>query len=485
MTHQRLHVAAVLSLLAAVGGPAWAAPDAGRPNVIFILADDQGWGDAGFAGHPYLRTPHLDRLAAEGTWFRQFYVAAPVCSPSRAAFMTGRHPARFGIHGHFADAAANRRRGMPDWLDPGVTTLPGLLSAAGYATAHFGKWHLGAGPGAPTPADYGLAVSKTVNSSGEQLGDEAREPFFRARSTGLIVDETIRFIASHRDEPFYVNVWTLLPHARLEPTPEQLEAWADLDPVADRPAFEPWCDAYLAEAADLRSQLQVYAASIADLDAEIGRLLAALDDLGLADRTIVVFSSDNGPEDYRIANAANAGVGSPGCLRARKRSLYEGGVRTLGLVRWPGRVPAGRTDDASVVSGLDLLPTIATLAGVPLPEGLPLDGEDVSRLWLGDASHPRSTPLHWEWLFDVRGADDGYRPPRLAVRAGRWKLLVNHDGSGPQLYDIPADPAERHDLAASHPEIVQRLVAEATAWAAKLPPAAARTTGVAGAPVTP
>ncbi|NBV47106.1 MAG: hypothetical protein EBR86_16085 [Planctomycetia bacterium] len=140
--------------------PAWAAPPAPRrPNVIFILTDDQGWGDAGFAGHPFVRTPHLDRLAREGTWFRHFYVAATVCSPSRTAFMTGQYPARHRIHGHFATAESNAARSMPDWLDPDVTTLPGLLRRAGYATAHFGKWHLGAGVAAPPPERYGIDVS--------------------------------------------------------------------------------------------------------------------------------------------------------------------------------------------------------------------------------------------------------------------------------------------------------------------------------------
>ncbi len=342
--------------LASAGLPAArAAAPAAKPNVIFILTDDQGWGDARFAGHPYVKTPNLDRLAAEGTWFKQFYVAATVCSPSRCAFMTSHCPARHEIHGHFADHALNAARHMPDWLDPSTVTVAQLLRGEGYATAHFGKWHLGNGAGAPAPCEYGFDVSRVVNGNGPALGEkepapagagkkrpEQADPYFRAKSTAMIVDATIEFITAHKDRPFYVNAWTLLPHAPLKPTPEQLAVYEGLAPRADDPAFGAWMRKYLAEAKDLKSQMQVFCASLTDLDTQVGRLLRALDALGLSERTIVFFSSDNGPEDYRIGNAANAGVGSAGPLRARKRSMYEGGIRTFGLVRWPGRVARRR-----------------------------------------------------------------------------------------------------------------------------------------------
>jgi N-acetylgalactosamine-6-sulfatase len=442
-----------------------------KPNVIFILTDDQGWGDAGFAGHPYVRTPHLDKLASESTWFRQFYVAATVCSPSRCTFMTSHYPARHLIHGHFSSHDQNAARSMPDWLDPQATTLPALLRTAGYATAHFGKWHLGSGTGAPPPEHYGFDVTRTVGSNGPSLGNEASEPYFRAKSTALIVDETIQFIREHRDQPFYVNVWTLLPHALLKPTPEQLAEYSGLAPRADDPAFGPWMRKYLANAKDLKSQMQVFCASLTDLDTQLGRLFAALDELDLAEDTIILFSSDNGAEDYRISNAANAGVGNTGPLRARKRSMYEGGVRTFGLVRWPGRIPAGRRDETSIIGAVDFLPTVCKLAGVAVPAELHPDGEDVSDIWLG-ASRSRARPLHWEWLFRVQGED--YTPPMLAIRDGDWKLFVQHDGSSPQLYNIAQDIGEEHDLAGEHPDIVARLSAESLAWVKTLPPSPAR-----------
>jgi N-acetylgalactosamine-6-sulfatase len=203
--------------------------------------------------------------------------------------------------------------------------------------------------------------------------------------------------------------------------------------------------------------------------------------MGLTNDTLIFFSSDNGPEDYRVGNAANAGVGSPGPLRARKRSMHEGGVRTFGLVRWPGKVPAGRVEESAVTGGVDFLPTIAALAGVKVPANLAADGEDKSALWLGAAASPRSRPLYWEWISGVQGADDGYMPPPLCVRDGDWKLFVRHDGQGAQLFNIPKDAAEKHDVAAAHPEVVKELTAKVLAWAKTLPASPARDKFVAGA----
>ncbi len=455
------------------------AAEAKRPNVLFILTDDQGWADAKFAGHPYVQTPNLDRLAAEGTWFKQFYVAATVCSPSRCAFLTSHYPARHHIHGHFADHALNQARSMPDWLDPQTVTVTRLLRGAGYATGHFGKWHLGGGDGAPTPDAYGIDDVRAIVCRDPAWTEPATT--FWAKSSAAIVDEAIRFIKANQDRPFYANVWTLLPHAPLNPTPEQLQVYESLAPRADDPAFGPWMQKYLGEAKDLKSQMQVFCASLTDLDTQIGRLLQTLDEFHLADNTIVFFSSDNGPEDYRIGNAANAGVGNAGPLRARKRSMYEGGIRTFGLLRWPGHVAAGRVDGTSVLAAVDWLPTICKLGGVAVPDSVQGDGEDVSDIWLGE-SRPRRQPLYWEWLFRVWG--DEYQPPMLAIRDGDWKLLVNHDGSRAELYDIPHDSGEEHNVAAAHPDVVKELTSQALAWQRSLPPSPARDRAAAsGKPV--
>jgi N-acetylgalactosamine-6-sulfatase len=419
------------------------------PNVVFILADDLGWGDLACYGNPVIRTPNLDRLGAQGALFTQFYVSNPVCSPSRTGFMTGHFPARHRVHGHFADAQINARRGMPNWLDPGVVTLPRLLKNAGYATGHFGKWHLGSGPGAPNPDAYGIDDQRTFVSNGPGFPDQG--PDRHARLTERIVDEAVRFIGQHQQHPFYLNVWTSLVHAILDPTDEQLKAYERFRPndVRDRGATA------------------IYYASVTELDKQVGRVMKKLDEAGIADNTIVVFSSDNGPEDIHIANASHSAAGSPGPFRGRKRSLYEGGVRLPFIVRWPGHVAAGRTDTTSVLTAVDFLPTICKLADVAVPPNWKLDGEDTSDILLRQ-SRPRTKPIYWEWRFNIAGYKVN-RSPMIAVREGNWKLLLNPDRSRVELYDIPRDPSETTNLAERERGVVQRMSEMALAWQKTLP----------------
>jgi len=422
-----------------------------RPNILFILTDDLGWGDLSCYGNQRLKTPNLDRLAKQGTLFTQFYVNGPVCSPSRAAFMTGHFPARHGIHGHFATPQENQRRGMPNFLDPAVPTIPALLKKAGYRTAHFGKWHLGSGPGAQLPDAYGIDVHKTVTSNDSRWKEAA--PGFRAQSTRLIVDETLQFIKQDLKRPFYINVWTLLPHATLDPTKEQLAPFMHLSPGTSSGHL---------------GAHQIYFASLRDLDTQLGRLVDELDKLGLKDNTLILFSSDNGPEDIHIRNASHSAFGSPGPFRGRKRSLYEGGIRLPLIARWPGKVPAGRVETRSVVSGVDFLPTLLKVAGLDEDPSLKPDGEDVSDILRG-GSRARRKPLFWEWRFRIAGYNIN-RSPMLAVREGDWKLLLNPDRSRVELYDIPHDPMELNNLAERRPEVVKTLAAKALAWQKTLPP---------------
>ena len=356
-----LLVPVVVGLLSCAAIPA-ADSTPGRPNIIFILLDDQGWGDAGAFGHPYMKTPHIDRLVGQSARFEQFYVANPVCSPSRAAFMTGHYPARHGIHGHFAKPALNAARGMPNWLDPELMTVLDLARSAGYATGHFGKWHMGHGRAAPTPDAYGVDDYRITGSAGTAWmgkGKEEKDPYFRAKSTGLFVDEAIRFIKAHRDQPFYINLWTLVPHFTLNPTPEELAVYDDLQVSPED--FPSWMQEYVAKARHPQQQMKVFCAAMTGLDTALGRLFDFLDAQHLADNTMIFMSSDNGPEDYHIDKAANVGMGFPGVLRARKRSLYDGGLRTPLLVRWPGKIEAGRDDKASLLTAVDFLPTVANL----------------------------------------------------------------------------------------------------------------------------
>jgi N-acetylgalactosamine-6-sulfatase len=326
-----------------------------------------------------------------------------------------------------------------------------LLKQAGYATAHFGKWHLGGGPGAPGPDAYGINDSRTVNANGPGW-EEQGDPRFRAKSTTLIVDETLRFIKANRDKPFYVNVWTLVPHAPLNPTEEQMEPYARFGPGKGIP---------------YKGAMQIYYATVTDLDTQVGRLMTELEKMGLAENTFILFSSDNGPEDIHISNASHSGVGSAGPFRGRKRSLYEGGIRMPCIVQWPGHVPANRVDETSVLTGVDFLPTVCALAGVKVPDDLQPDGEDVSDILLG-ASRPRQKPIMWEWRFNIAG-DFINKSPMLAVREGQWKLLMNPDGGRKELYDIPADPMQLNNQADRHPEIVERLSQNLLAWQKTLP----------------
>jgi arylsulfatase A-like enzyme len=427
-------------------------PAADRPNVVFILADDLGWGDLGCYGNRDTRTPNLDRLAAGGKLFTHFYSNASVCSPSRCAWLTGQLPARHRIHGHYATPEMNEARAMSSFLDPKTPTLSRLLKGAGYVTAHVGKWHLGHGPDAPSPAKYGFDVVKATTSNDDTWKERNEDAFFRAKSTALFVDEGLKFIEANRDRPFYLQLWTLLPHATLNPTPEQLKPLAKLSTAE---AGVPH-----------RSARHIYYASLVDLDTQIGRLMKRLEELKLADNTLIVFSSDNGPEEIFIRNAGHSGVGSPGPFRGRKRSLYEGGIRVPLIVRWPKGVKPGQVDNTSVLCAADFLPTVCKLAGAEVPKGHDLDGEDRTATLSGKAA--RTKPLFWEWRFNVAGHVLN-RCPMLAMRDGQWKLLMNPDGSRVELYDVPADASELNNLADRHPEVVKRMRERLLAWHKTLP----------------
>jgi N-acetylgalactosamine-6-sulfatase len=258
---------------------------------------------------------------------------------------------------------------------------------------------------------------------------------------------------AHRDGPFYVNVWTRLPHAPLHPSAEQLKAYENLRPDPELP--------YL-------GAMQIYLACISDIDTQVGRLLAEIKALGIDEKTLVAFSSDNGPEDIEVRNAAYSGVGSPGPFRGRKRSLYEGGVRVPFVVRWPGEgnVPAGRVSDA-VLAAVDWLPTVCSLAGVEPPAEAVRDGENVADILRG-ARRDRQKPLFWEWRYAITGHAIN-RSPMGAIRDGKWKLLMNPDRGRVELYDIPADPGETLNVAAQHPGEVERLAKRLAEWQGLLP----------------
>jgi arylsulfatase A-like enzyme len=413
-------------------------PSGKKPNIVFIFADDWGWGDLSCHGHPYLKTPNLDRLASEGIEFHQFNVLNPVCSPSRTATMTGQFPARWSVHQHFASVAQNHQRGMPDWLDPKAPMLPRILQEVGYRTGHFGKWHLTSEmvPDGPPPAAYGFDEFKGFNYS---------KPNAKLLDTA---DNAVAFIRANKDRPFYVNVWLHESHTPHVPTKESLARWQQLP-----------------------ERQRIYAAVITDGDNEVGKVIATLRELGLEKNTIILFSSDNGPEWTGGSRQMGQGfgtffsVGSTGGLRGRKRSLFEGGVSTPFIVRWPGHTPVGQVDKHTVFTAVDLLPTLCAAAGVSLPAGYKPDGENLLPALTGQEMQ-RTKPIFWEWQGTAKEPDWW---PRLSVREGDWKLVQNSDGSRRELYNEADDRPEKQNVAASHPEIVTRLSKMVLAWKATLP----------------
>jgi N-acetylgalactosamine-6-sulfatase len=369
--------------------------------------------------------------------------------------MTGHFPARNGVHGHFANQERNKQRGMPNYLDPGLPTMTKLLQNRGYVTGMFGKWHLGGGPGAPLPDVYGFDEHKTC-ASNDPRGKKEFNLFAaenRPVATKLVMDETIEFIKNNKDKPFYVNAWLSDTHAPLNPSEEQMKPYERFSPKRSN--------------VDHKGAEQIYYATAHEADRQIGIFMDKLKELGIADNTIVIFSSDNGPEDIHIWNAAHSGVGSAGPLRGRKRSLYEGGVRVPFIVRWPKGTPAGKVNNESVIAGVDLFPTFCSLARIDLPDSLNLDGEDMSAAIRGNSSK-RKKPLMWEWRYRIFG-HVFHMSPMLAIREGKWKLLINPDKSRTELYDIPKDPREMNNVAAEHTDIVKKLSQKVIDWQKTLP----------------
>ena len=430
-----------------------AAGSPGPPNIVLILADDLGPGDLGCTAGPRPRvaTPHIDRLAASGTRFDRYYAGAPICSPSRAALLTGQYPGRWHITSFLQDRAGNRGCGQADYLDPRAPSLPRTLRMAGYATGHFGKWHLGGGRDvhdAPKFAAYGVDEHAGTYESPEPHPDitstrwifAAEDKVKRWDRSAFFVDHALDFLRrnqlSHR--PSFVNVWLDDPHTPWLPGPAA--------PKGDTPAN---LDGVLVE-----------------MDRQVGRLVDGVRRLGLADDTLILFLSDNGPLPP-FGDARTAGH------RGSKLSLYEGGIRVPLIAAWPGHVPAGRVDARTVIAAVDLFPTLLALAGVH-PDAPPItDGLDRSEAFVPGRALDRPSPLFWEYgrndaAFKYPGIARN-RSPQLAVLEGHWKCLVNADGAGVELYDLDADPVEAVNLAAKHPEVARPLADKAVRWRQSLP----------------
>lgn len=443
-----------------------------RPNVLFVLIDDMGYADLSCYGNTAVKTANIDRLAREGLRFTQYYVASPICSPSRTAAMTGQFPARWRMTSFLANRAMNTRRGMPQWLDVQAPSLGRELQRAGYATGHFGKWHMGGQRDvgdAPLITEYGYDASltqfeglgdrilplndafdgkaaKKYSLGSENLGRGNITWLDRSQVTKAFAGRALDFIkdAEKAGKPFYVNLW-----------PDDVHS----------PFFPP-----KALRTD-EAKRALYHAVVQAMDDQLGEIFDYLRaNPKLRDNTIVIVASDNGPEP---------GAGSAGVFRGHKGTLFEGGVREPFIVWAPGLMAAGAkgtTNETSVVSAVDLLPSVLTLAqaktNVSAAAALAKsDGEDRSAVWLGRETAQAATrtkPLFWSRPPD-RPGPPRERFPDFAMREGDWKFLMRADGSGPQLYQVVSDPGEATNLAAKEPARVERMTAALRAWRATLP----------------
>lgn len=434
-----------------------------RPNIVLILCDDLGYGDLECYGHPHIKTPNLNRLAEGGIRFTDFYSAAPVCSPSRVGLLTGRSPNRAGVY-DWIPPAGNARPDAREQVHmrAGERTIPQLLRAAGYATCLAGKWHCNSAfnsPAQPQPGDFGfdhwLATQNNAAPShqhpknfvrnGEPIG--ATEDF----SCQVVVSEVIGWLDRRDapDQPFFAFLPFHEPH---EPVASPAELVAQYSAVAETP-----------------DQAQ-YFANVANVDRAVGQLITSLDRLNVRDNTLIIFTSDNGPETLNRYRSANRSHGTPGPLRGMKLHTTDAGFRVAGIMNWPRHIQAGQTVSVPV-SSLDFLPTFCHLAGQKIPDEWHLDGADFRPALTGQAVD-RDKPLVWAYF-------NALNQHRVAMRDGRWKVLAKlNGGSLPRLqnittetlssvcdakltdieiYDISKDIHEQNDLAASMPGEAQVL----------------------------
>jgi len=436
-----------------------------RPNIILVFIDDMGWGDFSCFGNTAVKTPNIDRLADEGLRFEQFYVNSPICSPSRTAISTGQYPQRWRITSYLSNRKHNRERGMAQWLDPSAPMLAQFLKQAGYATGHFGKWHMGGQrdvDDAPPITDYGFDASLTnfegmgpkllpltlkpgQGKPGRIWGDAERLGYgykwmLRSKITGGFVDAAIAFIemASKEDKPFYINLWPDDVHSPFWP------------PVDKRGNGE---------------KRALYHGVLEAMDKQLGVLFDYVRNIkSLRANTLILVCSDNGPEK---------GAGSAGPFRGFKTMLYEGGIRSPLVVWGPGLIDAGKAgtiNRTSVMAAIDLVPSLLSLAGVEPPDEVAFDGQNLAEVLTGESQASRAGSLFFRRPADRRSFYGVRILPDLAVRNGRWKLLCSYDGSDPQLYDLDADRGETKSIAQEHPDVVRRLSAEVVVWHKSMPP---------------
>lgn len=431
-----------------------------RPNIVFILADDLGWKDVGYAGADFFETPHIDRLASEGMVFTAAYSGGPNCSPTRACLMSGTYTPRHHIY-----TPGGRSKGDPKYmrllvpargrkdpqlkrqadaqfpiansLDPKFVCIPEVLKVAGYRSARLGKWHLG-------EDTQGFDVS-SANGKGGPAGSF----YGNVDVAEQLTDRALRFMEESRGSPFFLYVahWDVhVPHRARRNVVDKYKRKLEQIPESERQNFNP-----------------VYAAMIEAVDTSVGRIAAKVDELGIASNTLIFFTSDNG---------GLPSVSQLDPLRGQKGSLFEAGIRVPACARWTGAIQPGSRCDTPITS-VDFLPTFAHLAGASLPTSQPVDGTDISPLFSGEPIAERSIFWHYPLYLQGRGLTidlpgggtyswRGF--PSTAMRRGEWKLIEFHEDDSVGLFNLKDDPGEQHNLADEMPELAKRMRAEMDAW---------------------
>ena len=437
---------------------------AAPPNIVMVFIDDMGWGDFSCFGNQEAQTPNVDRMAAEGIRFTQFYVNSPICSPSRCALTTGQYPQRWKITSYLNNRSDNERRGVAQWLDLKAPMMARILHDNGYATGHFGKWHLGGQrdvDDAPPITAYGFDESLTnFEGMGAKLlpltmkpgdagpkkiwGDAERlgKPFtwmLRSKITGGFIDAAIPFIdkATAANKPFFINLWPDDVHGPWWPP---VDKWAE-------------------------GKRGLYLSVLEEMDRQFGKLFDHIRNTPvLRDNTLVLICSDNGPEP---------GAGSAGPFRGSKTTLYEGGTRSPLVVWGPGliaKIKAGSQNEKSVFAAFDLAPSLLSIAKIDAKD-VAFDGENISPALLGKEEVSRSAPIFWRRPPDRKRwpAHGPEELPDLSMREGNWKFLCEYDGSKPKLYDMAYDRGEVTNLAEKNPEVVARMTEAVLAWNKSMP----------------
>jgi arylsulfatase A len=441
-------------LSATAGGVLARAAEPSRVNFVFLLFDDMGWADVGYQGSDFYETPNIDRLASQGVRFTNAYAACPVCSPTRASIMTGKYPARVGITNFIP---GNQGRKFAKVMAPAFrqelpleeVTLPEALGAGGYTSGHFGKWHLGGDRFGPDKQGFATSFVTggphlyprwTLNPPHQVRENEDR--------ADRMTEEGERFLEANRARPFFLYLPYNLPHIPLEARAPLI---AKYEAKLNTPKFRGRRDAQ-----GPSQNHPVYAAMMENADTAVGRILKKLDELRLAERTVVVFGSDNGglsaPEFQKRPTTSNAP------LREGKGHCYEGGIRVPLAVRWPGVVKAGTVSDAPVCS-IDYYPTMLEIAGQSVPAGQAPDGVSLVPL-LKSGRRPRRDTLYWHY---PHYSNQGGRPAG-AIRQGNWKLIEFYDADQVELYDLAKDPGERDDLARKSPDRAAKLRGMLQEW---------------------